>query len=123
MGYAPMSIDAFDDWADLARRDPEGFEDRRRAVIDTFIANAPERNRTHLRRLQWRIDMERRRASNPVSACYRIYSMMWDSFAGDRGLMAALRNAQELVSEGHAEAPPRAQVLNFPAAAQVRGGH
>jgi len=123
MHQAPKGFDDFDDWADLARRDPGGFEDRRRAVIEDFLARAPERNRAQLRRLQWRIDMERRRASTPLAACYRIYRMMWESFAGDRGLIAALRNAQDLVDQGHARPLATARVLAFPAGADRRRSH
>lgn len=110
----------FDDWAELARVDPEAFERRRREVIDAFIESAPERNREHLRCLQWRIDMERRRASNPVSACYRIYRMMWDSFAGERGLMSALQEAGRLCNGDTPQGIANAEVLEFKAVSAER---
>lgn len=99
----------FDDWADLARNDPERFEQRRREVIEEFIDNAPEERQAFLRRVQWRVDMERRRASNPTAACVRLYEMMWEAFAGERGLATMLKHGVEMPIEGR-----RAKVLQFP---------
>ena len=110
----------FDDWAELARNDPHAFEAQRRDVIEAFIANAPERNRHHLRCLQWRIDMERKRASTPLAACYQIYRMMWQSFAGERGLITALRDAEQLCREGSSSDRPHADVLAFRPRSQHR---
>lgn len=88
-----LSILDFDVAMELARTDPEGFEQYRQDVIEALIARAPERNRQHLRCLQWRIDQERERASNPFAACVKLYRMMWDSFAGHRGLIDTMSNA------------------------------
>lgn len=84
----------FQAWARMAKEEPDLFEEKRQAVLEAFIARAPERNRARLQGLQWRIDMERRRASNPLAACVRIYEMMWESFAGERGLIKALQGLQ-----------------------------
>jgi hypothetical protein len=84
----------FDTAMELARTDPEAFEQYRRDVIEALIARAPERNRQHLRRLQWRIEQERKRASNPLSACVKLYRMMWESFAGECGLIDTLQNTR-----------------------------
>lgn len=103
----------FDTAMELARTDPEAFEQHRQEAIEAFIASAPERNRHQLRCLQWRIDQERERASNPISACVRLYRMMWDSFAGQCGLVDTMRNAHK--SPGNLESLlPRAEVLSFP---------
>ena len=40
----------FDTAMELARTDPEAFEQYRKDVIEALIARAPERNRQHLRR-------------------------------------------------------------------------
>jgi hypothetical protein len=85
----------FDTAMELARTDPEAFEQYRKDVIEALIARAPERNRQHLRRLQWRIEQERKRASNPLSACVKLYRMMWESFAGESGLIDALQNTRK----------------------------
>jgi len=84
----------FDTAMELARTDPEAFEQYRKDVIEALIARAPERNQQHLRRLQWRIEQERKRASNPLSACVKLYRMMWESFAGECGLIDALQNTR-----------------------------
>lgn len=80
----------FDDWMALGRSDPMAFEERRRRVIEEAIARAPQRMRPRLSALQWRIDMERSRASNPLSACIRLYNMMWKTLCGENGLISAI---------------------------------
>jgi len=68
----------FDEWALLARTAPDEFEERRRALIEIEILRSD--NVRRLRGLQWRIDLERARARNPMDACVRLSNMMWDSF-------------------------------------------
>ena len=58
----------------------------RLAAIDEFIDNAPAEQRDRLRKLQWRIDQERRLARTPMNACIRISRMMWDNILGNGGL-------------------------------------
>ena len=76
----------FDAWADIARTDPDAFERMRLDAIEEFINSVPEQNQERLRRFQWRIDQERRRAKTPLGACIRISNMMWQSLLGDGGL-------------------------------------
>jgi Protein of unknown function (DUF3135) len=85
----------FDAWMTLARADPEEFERRRRAAIERAISRASLRSQPRLRGLQWRIDMERERARTPMAACIRLSSMMWDSVAGEGGLLRALEAFRE----------------------------
>lgn len=80
----------FDVWAELARNDAEAFEQRRLEVIEDYIASAPESMQPRLRRLQWRIDAERRRYKHPLKSCVMVFNMMWDSVYGERGLLRAL---------------------------------
>lgn len=75
----------------LASSDPEGFEQRRRELIDAVIDRAPERRRKRLRGLQWRVDQVRSRSSNPLAACISLSDMMWEAFAGSNGLLETLR--------------------------------
>jgi hypothetical protein len=70
----------FDQWARLARRDPAAFEARRMAMIERIIESADDDQRRRLRGLQFRIDMERRRARNPMDACMRLNRMMASYF-------------------------------------------
>jgi len=76
----------FDHWLALARDDPAAFEAERRGLIEALILRAPPVRQRRLRGLQFRIDMERRRARTPMAACVRIQSLMWDSLVGPDGL-------------------------------------
>lgn len=88
---APHSIRFdFDEWTALAQFDPEAFEVRRKRVIADTIAQAPQHMQPRLHALQWRIDMERTRASNPLSACIRLSNMMWKMVYGKNGLVTAI---------------------------------
>jgi Protein of unknown function (DUF3135) len=91
MSQFPGSDFDFEEWASLATTDPQAFEARREKVIARFIAGATPHTQTRLRGLQWRIDMDRRRASNPLASCMQIFNRMWTSVYGDRGLLDALR--------------------------------
>lgn len=80
----------FNDWMALSRSNPTAFEERRKRVIEEAIARAPQRMHPRLHALQWRIDMERARASNPLSACVRLHNMMWKTLCGENGMVSAI---------------------------------
>lgn len=80
----------FDEWATLAKTDPAAFAQHRADVIEAVIASVPLERQPQLRRLQWRIDMERQRCSNPMHACIHLFNKMWDSVYSERGLLNAL---------------------------------
>jgi hypothetical protein len=111
-GAAPQKFD-FDEWMRLARCDPAEFERRRRVAIESAISHASARSQHKLRGLQWRIDMERQRARSPMAACIRISSMMWESVAGQGGLLEVL----EALRTGDARRPRsvrrEADILTF----------
>jgi hypothetical protein len=81
----------FEEWAELARTNPEAFEQQRQQFIESFLSTTPDRHRSRLERLQWRIDRERDRAATPLSACVRISRMMMDSVYGEQGLVSAIK--------------------------------
>lgn len=85
------SID-FDEWAALARSNPDAFEARRALIIEEFIGSVPAERRERLRRLQWRIDQLRRTSKTPLAACVRINRLMWESVCGHGGLLEALEH-------------------------------
>ncbi|MDD5240792.1 MAG: DUF3135 domain-containing protein [Sulfuricella sp.] len=85
----------FNELADLARTDPDGFTRRRLALIQGAIANAPEKNHVRLERLQFRIDAKRRLARTPMKACLQISSMMWDSFSDLRETLSPFSEQYE----------------------------
>jgi len=78
----------FDKWKEMAETNPEAFEFNRQRMIDAVIAKTKHSDR--LKRLQWRIDVERERSKTPISACVRLSSMMLDSVYGEAGLANAL---------------------------------
>ena len=86
---ATTSFD-FEYWQKLAKSDPELFEEKRLAVVNNVIADAPLESQQRLHQLQWRIDMERRRSKNPTDSCVRIYNMMWKQVYAKDGLLDAL---------------------------------
>lgn len=84
-------------------------------AIERCIADAPVENQDRLRRLQWRIDQERRRAGTPLAACIRVSRMMWQSLMGEGGLRDRLLMVNEGIRDdgGQLSPRPRARVLEF----------
>ncbi len=76
----------------MAKEDPKGLEELRLKVINSIIDSAPEHHQRKLRGLQFKIDMEREKAKNPMAACIKISQMMHESFTQ---LRDALKDAQE----------------------------
>lgn len=92
--------------SELARDDPEAFEDLRQKLVGELIERAPEATKLRLRGLQFRLDYIHRRAGNSLGATVKIYHLMWQSF---------LRLHQELTTFREPLDAPRhsAQVLDF----------
>ncbi|MBA53628.1 MAG: hypothetical protein CMK89_04170 [Pseudomonadales bacterium] len=99
-----MSYDLpeFDKLREMAQRDPEALERLRVELCDRLIQEAPEKYRRKLRGLQFRVDMERRRAKSPMAACIAISGMMHDSF--DR-LRQTLNEAAGNTAPGYLNTP------------------
>lgn len=110
---------SFEEWAELAKEDPAAFEKMRQAAIDGYLDGLPEGQQERMRRLQWRIDQERRLARTPMMACLRISRMMWDSILGRGGLQSRFadlgivmdRTARASAPSGQSMA--RADVVSF----------
>lgn len=84
----------FDYWRKLAAEDPQGFEVARRSAVAALIQRAPKERQQRMQGLQWRIDRIRETAPNPMSACLKISSMMWDNMLGEGGLVETLRRLE-----------------------------
>lgn len=84
-----MTFD-FDEWAELAKHDPEAFEARRRAAVAEAINSAPETSRERLAALQWRLDQERRGNTAPLVVAQRLFRRMWERVYGPDGLLENL---------------------------------
>lgn len=101
-------LPAFDVLVDMARNDPQGLETLRRSLTDAVIAAASnETTRKRLQGLQFRVDMERRRATTPLAATIRISEMMCRSLAELHRSMVAPDDAPG------PEAPAGAAVIPF----------
>ncbi len=98
----PFGEDDFEKWfeemACLAQEDPEAFERRRAELIEEAISEADPEYQERLRRLQWRIDMERKRCKTALAACLRLYEMMWDFIYAENGFLEAVDTLQQLAN-------------------------
>jgi len=94
MTQSPDSDFDFEEWAALAKSDPQAFEAKRQEAIEQLIVATTPRMQTRLRGLQWRIDMDRRRASTPLTSCMQIFNKMWASVYGEGGLQDALNGVE-----------------------------
>lgn len=75
-------LPAFEVLAELARRDPNALQALGRLLTDDVIKHAPRpASRRRLEGLKFRIEMERRRAPNPLAACARLSQMMFQSLS------------------------------------------
>lgn len=81
----------FDQWATIARQDPEQFERMRQQLINEVIAQSPEHLKQRMEGLQWQIDQIRKQSSNPMTSCLRISQEMCGSVLRERGLLKALQ--------------------------------
>ena len=98
----------FEYWAQLWKRDPQAFEAERAQLMEMLIASAPKGKRQRLSAIQWRVDMARKQAKNPMAASVRIQQMMWESLLGKYGLLnalEALRGTQTLELQEQQSAP------------------
>lgn len=76
----PTKLPSFEVMADLARTDPPAFEAMRKKLIRDAIAQVRnDVRRRRLQGLQFQIDMELRKAANPMAGCIRISQMMSES--------------------------------------------
>ncbi len=109
-----ITLPEFDTLREMAQNDPEGLERLRVQLCDQLIQNAPEAYRRKLRGLQFRVDMERRRAKSPMAACIAISAMMHDSFDQLRqALNEAAGNATTVVGGSQHDTTTEATVLPF----------
>lgn len=74
-------LPSFEDLMNLALHEPDKLETLRKSWVEDTINRAPEPFQRRLRGLQFQIDMEREKASNPVSSCVRISQMMHEGLA------------------------------------------
>jgi len=96
----------------LARSDPTALETLRERLTDDVIRRAiTPAVRVRLQGLKFRIEMERRRARDPLDACERISALMHRSFAD---LRRALHAPDALLARRRGRSS--AKVFSFPGA-------
>lgn len=71
----------FDTLLAMYRDNPESLDKLRRRLTRKALRSAPDSTRQRLAGLQFRIDMELQRASNPTARCIRLSDMMHESFS------------------------------------------
>jgi hypothetical protein len=84
----------FDAWVELARQDPQAFEEKRKNIIETAIQGAPEQRQQRLRCLQWKLDKIRETSRTPMMACLQINRLLWENVTGEHGLLNSLQHLQ-----------------------------
>ncbi len=100
----------FDYLTKLAQSNPSEFERLRLSAIENYIATLPAERQQRMRRLQWRIDQERRNHT-PMGACLMLSKMMWDHLTSPGGLIG-------LIQGGGPETGRECKVIPFPAPQQ-----
>jgi hypothetical protein len=76
------TLPAFEVLAELGRRDPDALQALGRLLTDDVIKHAPRpASRRRLEGLKFRIEMERRRAPDALSACVRLSMLMHESLS------------------------------------------
>lgn len=76
MAIPVIELPAFDTLKALADEDPEALETLRCQLVAEVIERAPSHQRAQLQGLQFVLDMERRRAKNPMQCCIRMSQLM-----------------------------------------------
>lgn len=106
----PVELPSHQVLSDMARDDPDAYEQLRRDLIERLIDSAPEEFKPRLRGLQFRIDGVRSLSHTALGSTVRVYRLMWDSFVRLNQQMADFRN---LSVERDGPATPQAQVIAF----------
>ena len=103
-------LPAFDVLVDMARNDPQRLETLRLKLTRSVIEGAAtEQKRKRLEGLQFRVDVERKRARSPLAATIKISEMMCHSLAELHRSMVT-----PLVCDEEGQEQSSAQVLSFP---------
>jgi len=106
-------LPSFEVLMNLALHEPETLETLRLSWVEETINRAPEHFQRRLRGLQFQIDMEREKASNPVSSCVRLSQMM---HAGLANLHEAINKQSEVDGPQHNAQASMAAIIPFPLA-------
>jgi hypothetical protein len=112
MQLSARQID-FDHWSELAKSDPDSFEQLRNRTLQACISRSSSDHQDRLRCLQWRIDQIRSQSGTPLAACVKISGIMWDTF---NRLGTLYNQAAQLKAGTTLPNPQSAKIIPFPKA-------
>ncbi|WP_052830379.1 DUF3135 domain-containing protein [Gynuella sunshinyii] len=101
----------FEKMALLAKEDPQALETWLEERVEELIMSSPIEHHHRLRGLQFQIDMERKRASNPLAACIKLSQMMHESFSK---LRQVLNEVQQNNYQSSNQTTPTSQAKVIP---------
>lgn len=89
----------FDEWAKLAKDNPEQFEKNHNAMIQEFLDSVEDEDRRrHLIQLQWKLDAIRSTCKTPYQAALKMNSLLMESFLKFNETLCALTGTKPTVS-------------------------
>lgn len=105
----------FDEWAKLAKEDPDAFENKRQQMIQDVIDKSSPKIRRRMEGLQWQIDQIRATSTNPMASCLKISQMMWDKTIGENGLVDHLQQLTDpsQIRDTSNQARPSATIMDL----------
>ena len=78
--HQPLELPSHEILSQLALNEPHEYESLRHDLIKKFIGSAPERIKSRLLGIQFRVDSMRRLSKSPLGLTVGIYRMMWECF-------------------------------------------
>ena len=119
MAQPVIELPAFDQLKAMANEDPEALELLRNRLVSEVIERAPTHQRAQLEGLQFVLDMERRRAKNPLQCCIRMSQLMHERVERLRQcLKETIQSDGMTLPDTEPEQIQSARILNFPNGSQ-----
>lgn len=87
----------FEEWAELAKLDPEEFDRRRDLLMAKLREGMEPASSPPMDGTRWRIDIERQRCTTSLQLSLRLYSLMWDRLYDLRNSLQELNEASQKV--------------------------
>ena len=108
-----IRLPTFERLLDMARHDPQRLEALRHSLTSAVIDGARnESSRRRLQGLQFRVDMERRRARTPFAATIRLSEMMCRSLADLHRSIVTV--APDSDGKENDQQPQAGRIIDFP---------
>jgi hypothetical protein len=78
--HPQLELPSYETLSRLAVDEPQEYELLRQQIIQEFIATSPDKIKSRLLGIQFRIDGMRSVSKSPLGLTLAIYQMMWDCF-------------------------------------------